>query len=180
MRFDGSVVIGKPPNVVFSMLADIQEWATLPGSPITEMVKLPTGPTQVGTRWREVVSLGLGRSMTMWSEVSALEPDRLLALQFWGGFMRGQLLYTLEPVDRSSTLLRQQEWMRTVGCLRPFDRLVGRMLLARLSGRMEELRTLAESLARGRPSETAAGLVGWATQQRHHEGPAAESRDGMP
>ncbi len=119
VRFDGSVRIERSAQDVFALLADVQDFATVPGSPVAVMEKTPQGPTAVGTRWREVVRLGLGRTLTMWSEVTAIEPGRLLVLRLWGGNMRGDLVYTLTPCD-THTVLRQQETLVTSGVLRPF------------------------------------------------------------
>jgi hypothetical protein len=143
LEFDESVRIARPPSVVFALLADVQDGAVHPGSPVVSMVKIPPGPTVVGTRWREVVRLGWRVTMTMWSEVTAVEPDRMLAERFWGGGMRGTLVYTTEPVD-GDTLLRQREKLETVGWLGPFGGLIGRMLRPRLSSRLAEIRETLE------------------------------------
>lgn len=147
VEFDESVRIARAPTDVFAMLVDVQEWATPPGSPIVAMEKIPPGDTTVGTRWREVVRLGRRRTMTMWSEVTAIEPERLLAARFWGGSMRGTLTYTIRP-DNGDAVLRQQESLTAVGWLRPFGWLVGRILTPRLHERLLHIRDELE--ARGR------------------------------
>jgi carbon monoxide dehydrogenase subunit G len=139
MRFEGSVHIARPIEDVFGMLADIQDWATGPDSPVEVMEKSPPGATVVGTRWREVVRLGPGMTMTMWTEVDALEPPRLLALRFWGGNMRGRLAYTLTGAG-GHTLLDQHETLDAAGPLRPFGPLISLMLTRRLRGRLLEIR----------------------------------------
>ncbi|MDH4308187.1 MAG: SRPBCC family protein [Acidimicrobiia bacterium] len=144
MRFDESISIAAPPSAVFAMLADIQETAAGPGSPVAAMDKIPAGPTTVGTRWREVVRLGLGGQMTMWSEATAVEPDRLLALRFRGGSMHGEITYTIAP-ENGGAILRHQEWMHAVGWLRPFDRLLGRMLAPRVHRRLAAIRDQLET-----------------------------------
>lgn len=151
MQFDGAVWIARPPEDVFALLVDVQDWATGPGSPIAAMEKIPAEPTAVGTRWREVVTLGPRLTMTMWSEVTAIEPASLLALSFWGGSMRGSLRYTLER-ENDGTVLRQCETLATVGWLRPLGWLIGRILKPRLARRLREIRDELE-----RPEEPAAG-----------------------
>jgi len=143
MEFDESVPIARAPSEVFDFLADIQEAVPPSGSPVASMEKIPPGPTAVGTRWREVVRLGPWFTMTMWSEVTAIEPGRMLAERFWGGSMRGTLVYTLRP-DDGQAVLRQQESLRAVGWLRPFGWLVGRMLRPRLHQRLLDIRTELE------------------------------------
>ncbi len=148
MQYDESVVIARSPSEVFAFLADVQEHAVGPGSPVAEMEKIPPGPTGVGTRWREVVRLGHRFRMTMWGEVTALVPERLLALRFWGGSMRGTLVYTVRP-DDGHAVLRQQESMQTVGWLRPFGWVVGRALLPRLHERLLSIRDQLEAAPAG-------------------------------
>lgn len=139
MDFDESVRIAAAPAEVWAVLADVQDWALGPGSPVKVMEKMPAGPTMAGTRWREVVRLAPLLSMTMWSEVTDVVPGHLLAMRFWGGQMQGTLTYTVTARD-GGTLLRQQETMHTVGWLRPFDGLVGQMLRPRLSSRLRDIR----------------------------------------
>jgi hypothetical protein len=78
MIFDETVLIRRPPEAVFKRLSDIQEGEVQPGFPVLAMEKIPPGSTVVGTRWREVVRLTKRRSMTMWSEVTGIEPDSML------------------------------------------------------------------------------------------------------
>jgi len=90
------------------------------------------------------VSLGRKRTMMMWSQVTDIEAGRLLAERFWGGSMRGTLIFTLTPED-GHTILRQQEMMRAVGWLRPFGWIMGRMLRPRLHHRLLSLRAECEA-----------------------------------
>lgn len=143
MDFDGSVLVGAPPAAVFALLADVQDHAVEPGSPVVAMEKLPAGPTHVGTRWREVVSVMPGLTLEIWSEVTRLEPNRCLEERFWGAGMRGTLTYTLTP-SRRGCLLRQQESMQTVGALRLVALPWGWMLRWRLVGRLREIRDAVE------------------------------------
>lgn len=144
MWFDDSIEIRASTGEVFGLLCDVQETATGAGSPVLSMAKMPPGPTRVGTRWREVIRLGPGLRMTMWSEATAVEADRLLAVRFWGGSMRGELRYTLDE-RAGRTVLRQQESLATVGWLTPFEGLVTAMLVPRLRRRLRDIRDLLES-----------------------------------
>lgn len=150
VEFDESIHISASPADVYAVLADVQDWALGPGSPVKAMDKTPSGPTRVGTRWREVVRMGPGLTMTMTSEATEVVPERLLAMRFWGGSMEGDLTYTFTARDGGS-VLRQEETMHAVGWLRPFDRLVGRMLRARLSPRLRGIAALVDG-ATGGPS----------------------------
>jgi len=136
--FDESVLIARPAADVFALLADVQDCLE-PGSPVLEMEKIPPGPTRVGTRWREVVRIGPWHTMTMWSDVTAVEPDRLLAVRFRGGGMEGTLSYEITPEDGVTTL-RQRQTVVAVGWLRPLGWLMSRMLWPRVRDRLNGIR----------------------------------------
>ena len=138
MEFDESVLIARPATDVFAFLADVQE-ALEPGSPVLEMEKLPPGPTRLGTRWREVVRLSPWHTMTIWSEVTAVEPDRFLAVRFRGGSMEGTLTYEITPGDGVTTL-RQQQTLVGAGWLRPLGWLMRRMFWPRVHDRLIGIR----------------------------------------
>lgn len=140
MEFDGSVRIKRSPHEVFIFLADVQDHTGEPGSPVLSMEKEPTGETQVGTRWREVVRLGPFTRMTVHSEVVALEADRKLELSFKGPGMRGSLTYLVEEPGVDECTLHQIESIHLVGILRPFSPLYERLLRPRLEGRMQDIR----------------------------------------
>lgn len=143
MDFDLSVAIGRPSEAVYAMLADIQEYVR-PDSPVPEMEKIPAGPTKVGTRWREVVRLIPHLTMTMWSEVTALEPGRRLDETFRGPWMTGQLSYTVAPGDGGS-ILRQRETLTPRGPLRLLGRPMEGLLRPRLVARLASIRDLLEA-----------------------------------
>jgi hypothetical protein len=143
MDFDVSVRVRRPPDAVFAMLADIQDYVD-PDSPVPEMEKIPVGPTKVGTRWREVVRLAPHFTMTMWSEVSGAEPGRRLDETFRGPWITGVLSYTIEPTDVGS-LLRQRETLTPRGPLRLMAGPMERMLRPRIVQRLESIRDRLEA-----------------------------------
>ncbi len=143
--FDLSVTIRRPVHVVYAFLADIQDHLDRsPSSPVPELEKIPPGPTVVGTRWREVVRMAPGIRMTVWSEATAVEPDRRLTLAFTSAWMRGTLDYTVAATD-DGTLLRQQETLTPKGILRLIDRPIAAMLGRAIVARLEDIRTLLEA-----------------------------------
>lgn len=150
MDFDLSVRIDADPELVYAVLADVQRYATGPGSPVLAMDKAPPGPTRVGTRWREVVHVGPLLNMTMWSQVTECAAGRRLQMDFHGGGMRGWLRYTLATPCPGPTMLRQEEHLELQGPLRIFDALVARLLEPRLTARLDHIRSLIE--ANPRPS----------------------------
>jgi hypothetical protein len=141
--FDLRIAISCPPAAAFSMLADIQEHIHAPGSPVPEMEKIPPGPTAVGTRWREVVRLAPFLTMTMWTEVTAIEPDHLLATTFHGPWMRGTLRYTIDPIE-TGCVLRQRETLTPIGPLRLASGLMDRLLRPRVTARLGAIREKLE------------------------------------
>lgn len=144
LLFDHSVTIRRSPSDVFALLADVQRYATPPGSPVAAMDKIPAGPTRVGTRWREVIKLGLGMRMTIWSEVTDLEPEQLLGETWSGGSMRGALTYRIEPAG-AGTVLRQTKSLEAMGWLRPFQRIIDRILTPKELTRLEEIARMLEA-----------------------------------
>lgn len=145
MDVDLSVHIAADREVVYAVLADAQQYATGPGSPVLIMDKAPPGPTRVGTRWREVVHVGPFLNMTMWSRVTECTPGRRLQMDFRGGGMRGWLRYTVADDGPGATMLRQEEHLELLGPLRVFDSIVAWLLEPRLIARLDEIRTLIEA-----------------------------------
>jgi hypothetical protein len=146
MEYDLSVTIHRPPDAIWAFLTEIQEYIHAPGSPVPEMEKIPGGPTKLGTRWREVVRLAPGVTMTMWSQVTAIEPRRRLEESFRGPWMSGVLRYTIEPRDGGS-LLRQRETITPHGPLRLLAPMLDRMLGPRLVTRLQDISRLLEGEA---------------------------------
>jgi hypothetical protein len=137
--YDISVTIRRPPEVVYALLADVQDHATAPGSPVAEMEKIPSGPTAPGTRWREVVRLVPGVAMTMWSTATLVEPPRKLHLSFQGPLMSGVLAYSIDPVE-GGCRLRMVETLTPHGPLRLVAGPMSRMLRRRLVRRFDAIR----------------------------------------
>lgn len=144
MLFEHSVTVQRAPADVYAFLADVQLYATTPGSPVAAMEKIPPGPTQVATRWREVIKLGLGMRMTIVSEVVAIDPDRRLSEKWHGGNMQGELTYRID-VEPAGTVLRMTKTLQAVGWLRPFQRLIDWILLPKELARLEEIARLLEA-----------------------------------
>jgi hypothetical protein len=150
MHFDISVQIRRPAATVFAALADIQRYVD-PGSAVPEMEKIPVGPTVVGTRWREVVRLAPHVTMTIWSEVTAIESDRLLEETFHGPWMRGTLRYTIEPTP-NGCFVHQEQTITPLGPLRLVSPVMDRMFRPRVAARLESIR---DGLERDRPENAA-------------------------
>jgi hypothetical protein len=146
MQYDLSIAIHRPPEAVYAVLADVQDYIHGPGSPVPEMEKIPPGPTVVGTRWREVVRLLPFVTMTMWSEVTDVVPGRRLGETFHGPWMTGRITYEIDPTPDGS-ILRHRETLQPHGPLRLLAGPMDRMLRPRIEARLEDIRELLENPA---------------------------------
>lgn len=145
VEFDLAVTIRRPPAVVFALLLDVGDYGDRsPSALVPVMEKTPPGPTRPGTLWHEVVRLGPGMRMTIWSEVQEVVPDRLLLERYWASWMTGTLLYTLEPTA-DGTRLRLRKSLAPKGPLRLLDRPIARMLGPKELWRLEGIRDLLEA-----------------------------------
>lgn len=144
MDYDLAVTIRRPSGTVWPILDDIQDHIHAPGSPVPEMEKIPPGPVRVGTRWREVVRLLPGLTMTMWSEVTAVEAGHVLEETFRGPWMSGRIRYEIEPVA-GGCVLHQRETLTPHGPLRVVAGPMDRMLRPRLEARLHDIRDLIEA-----------------------------------
>ena len=145
MEFDLSIEVHRPPPVVFAMFLDIGDYGDRsPEAIVPVMEKIPPGPTRPGTVWHEVIRLGPGMRMAVWSEVTLIQPDRRLEERFWASWMRGTLEYTLEPAS-DGTLLRLRKSLTPKGILRILDRPIAAMLRPREVWRLEAIRDLLEA-----------------------------------
>jgi hypothetical protein len=82
--------------------------------------------------------------MTVWSEVTAVEPGSRLTERFWSSWMGGTLDYTVVAAGEG-TLLRQRESLRPKGLLRLLDRPIAAMLRPNLVARLGAIRDLLEA-----------------------------------
>jgi len=154
MNFEISRHVNRRPEDIFAFLADIQQY-TGRGTPVPVMQKIPSGPTRVGTRWREVVQVLPFATMTVWTIVESLVPDRVIASRFHSWWMQGHIEYRFTP-DGGGTLFSWTETISPRGPLRVTDRLMDRLLRPRLVKRMEDI---CEFLDSGAPLKVSAPVT---------------------
>lgn len=111
LAFDLSVAIRRPPPTVFALLADIQDAEPIPRSAAVRMVKEPSGPTTVVTRWHEWVRVAPCCWMRVESVVSQIDEPYQLAMDFRSRWLSGHLTYDIEPAANGS-ILHQRETVR--------------------------------------------------------------------
>jgi Polyketide cyclase / dehydrase and lipid transport len=144
LTYELSVVVRRPPAVVYALLADVQDWTDTPRSGVS-MVKEPSGQTRPGTRWCESVRLGPGLSLVVRSVVTEAEPGRTLAMTFRAPLLTGRLRYSLEATP-DGTLLRQSQRLRLRTPLGALTRTVDRAFRRRVVRRLADVRDLVEDL----------------------------------
>ena len=122
MRSEESVEIDRPPEVVFSYVANpenLPEWSNL----VLEARKDAEGQLQEGDRF-SVVAKFLGRRFETPFEVSAHEAPRQHADRSTGGPFEQEFIYTFEQAGEGKTRLTHVEEAEPGG----FFRLVGPLL----------------------------------------------------
>jgi len=143
MEFTFTAVIHCPPADVFALFRDIDQYNEHKGSPVPVLDKVTDGPFGVGTRYREVVKMMPGVTMTIYTEITDYEPERHLASRWWSNVMEGRLAYTFEPVD-GGVLVIQRMSLIPKGILRVFSPLI-KVMFSRAAGqRLEEIKALLE------------------------------------
>jgi uncharacterized protein YndB with AHSA1/START domain len=145
LTYELSVVVRRPPDEVYAVLADVQDWTDTPRSGVS-MVKEPPSETRPGTRWRESVRLGPGLTVVVHSVVTEAEPGRTLAMTFTAPRLTGSLWYTLEEAP-DGTLLRQSQRLRLRAPLGALSQTVDRSFRRRVLRRLADLRDLVEARA---------------------------------
>ncbi len=144
MDFEFVAVIDCPLADVFALFRDIDQYNDPEGSPVPILDKITDGPVGVGTRYREVVRMMPGVTMTILSEVTDYEPERYLASDWHSNVMEGHLAYAFEPVERGTRVVQKMS-LNPKRILRVFSPLI-KVLFFRAAGRrLEEIKALLEA-----------------------------------
>ena len=141
---DASRSIQADPSTVFRCLTDphlVPRWI----EGVVESRPITTDGTRVGARSVEVVKTPSGQ-MELVSEVTAMEPDRLLVVQITAPYGPCQSSFTLEP-EPSGTLVHQTMTMEFRGFYRLISWLIDRSVRQKLRADLVRLAALAEELA---------------------------------
>lgn len=144
LAFDLSVEIRRPPRLVFALLADIQDAEPIPRSAAVRMVKEPSGPTTVGTRWHEWVRVAPCCWMRVESVVSQSDEPYQLAMDFRSRWLSGHLIYDIQPVADGSHL-HQRETVRPRALLRWLSPFIERRMRPRLIERLADIKAILEA-----------------------------------
>jgi hypothetical protein len=144
--FEGSVEVDCTAGKAFDLLVNTDRYATGPGSPVLRMERIPEAETRAGTRWREVIRLGLFGHMTIWSEIVALDPPTHLRLRFRLPGATGTLTYRISPGVERETCISQEQTFVVTGRLAGIRRwMIERMWKPRAAERLQDIRAILES-----------------------------------
>jgi uncharacterized membrane protein len=142
IRVEESVTIERPIEEVFTYLSDIErqsDWA----SAVSESTKLSSGPTGLGTTYRQVGKL-LGRRLELNCEITAYEPPRLYEFQLLNGPLRGRMRFTLVSEGQGTRVTQVLEG-ESGGFFKLADPILTRTVQKQLGADLEALKGLVES-----------------------------------
>ena len=140
MRFTNTVVIDRPPALVFAYLADLEN---LPrwNYAIQETRKITSGPVKVGSRYRQTRTVPVRSEESV--EVTEYDPGRRLTITGTLGAFPAQLTYALDPAG-SATRLTNTVDLTPPRPLRPLAPLATRRVSAAVAANLEVLKHLLE------------------------------------
>jgi hypothetical protein len=140
ITFCSSVVIKRPPEAIFHVLANVHLVEQPEGSPVLVLDLTTPGPPRLGSRYYEVVQMLPFYKGQIVSEIKAFEPSRLLEETFTGPGMTGRVRYELTEVD-DGTKLVQKQWFNYRGLLRILEPIIRRVLIPRLEWRLGTIKS---------------------------------------
>jgi uncharacterized protein YndB with AHSA1/START domain len=143
VRIEVDTTINRPAEKVFDYMADIDrqpEWV----APMTESQKTSSGPTAVGTTYRQVAKF-MGRSMELNCELTGYEPPTLYAFTAKNGPMHMEMRFTLTPEGPDTTRVTQVVEGESAGFFKLADPILARSMKKQFVADLETLKTILES-----------------------------------
>ncbi len=140
---EASVVINKPAVAIFPWLTDPgkqKEWifGLAESKPLTE------GGLRVGARSEEIMLLGEEQTV-MESEVTALDPNKLMAVKVTSEGFDGDIRYALEEAGASTTLRYIGDFRYKPFMLRLLEPLITPSAQRKLEGDLMKLKSVVEA-----------------------------------
>jgi hypothetical protein len=141
--WSSSIDIHRPPEVVFELLANIQDVHQADDSPVLALDLITAGPPRLGSRYREVVQMAPLVKGEILSEITAFEPPRVLELTWSGAGMTGTDRYELAAIQDGTALSHTKcvSWPGVLGLFEPIMRIP---LIPRLEQRLVDIKQLLE------------------------------------
>ena len=152
VRVEEHVTIERPIEEVFTYLSDIErqpDWV----STMSESRKTTTGPTKVGTTYRQVGKF-LGRRFELDCEVADYQPPRLYAFRAKNGPMHIEMQFTLTSNGPETTSVTHVAEGESGGFFKLADPILARTMRKQFAADLETLKTILES---GIATETVPG-----------------------
>ena len=143
IRWSSSIDIRRPPEVVFGLLANIQDVEQSEGSPVLALDLITEGAPRLGSRYREVVQMMPFIKGEILSEITDFEPPHALEMTWKGPGMTGTDRYELANIQ-DGTMLKHTKCVSCPGVLRVMEPFMRIPLVPRLEGRLVEIKHLLE------------------------------------
>jgi len=144
LYFDLSVTIDRAPEDVFIFLRDKDLYIQKPGSLVLILEKTTDGPTETGTKYREVVQMLPFVRGEIFSEITIYDPPNRLEESFHGSGMSGYLAY-LFLAEKNGTKLIQRETLNFKGLLKLLHPLIRTVLSNKLKKRLIDIKDELEN-----------------------------------
>ncbi len=142
MPFVRTLVINASPDRIFSVLSDLgQSRNWMPA--IQKIDAVTPGAFRLGTSWTETRKAG-NRMMSSTVRVARFDSPSRLALEVDSRMMRGQIAFTLKPVEKG-TEVRYEAQMWGKGLFRLMSGSINRMMANEDNDILERLRVQVES-----------------------------------
>ena len=143
LRYQSSVEVSRPPEVVFPYLVEPEKqalWSDVSMRPVTE------GPVVTGSRIE--ISFGKGPlSAKLGVEYTSLEPNRRVAWKSYSGPIDWQGEYLIEPTSEGGARLSQKGTLTFHGLWRLLEPVVGAEIKSAEVKELERLKAAAEASA---------------------------------
>lgn len=143
VRIEVDTTIDRPAEEVFAYASDIErqpEWV----APLTESEKTSSGPTGLGTTYRQVAKF-MGRRMELSCEITGYDPPTLYAFQAQNGPMHMEMRFTLTAEGPDTTRVTQVAEGESAGFFKLADPILARSMKKQFVADLETLKTILES-----------------------------------
>lgn len=164
------VVIRRPVGEVFDFVSDSEHLPAWTAG-VKRVSRSSPGPIGVGTTYRVVAKM-LGRRVESTYEVTAYEPDRLVALRMTSPLFAFEETYRFEPEDAGRTVVQVEADVHPSGALRFLGPLLGLAMQRQVQSDHRRLRSTLE-----RRSTRAATRVGRAAPAAAEDEPPEPAHD---
>lgn len=140
-----SINIRRPPEVVFDLLANIQDVQQSDDSPVLALDLITEGPPRLGSKYREVVQMMPFIKGEIISEITAFDFPRILEMTWSGSGMSGTDRYELAD-NQYGTTLKHTKCTSFPGVLRVMEPIMRMPLIPKLEQRLVDIKRILEEI----------------------------------